>query len=42
MSILPLLSRGGVSAKAKTLGGVKLNVWDGELWNVADWYRISE
>jgi hypothetical protein len=22
-------------------GGVVLNVWDSELWNVADWYRIE-
>ena len=26
---------------ANSLGGVKLNTWDSELWNVADWYRIK-
>lgn len=40
--ILPLTHRGRNSAHAVTLGGVELNVWDSELWNVADWYRIGE
>jgi len=40
--LIPLVHRGRVSAKSVTLGGVVLNVWDTELWNVADWYRISE
>ncbi len=39
MTIVPLVDRGRVSAKANTLGGVILNTWDSELWNVADWYR---
>ena len=39
--ILPLVDRGRVSARAKTLGGVVLNTWDSELWNVADWYRVD-
>jgi len=38
-AIIPLVHRGRLSAHANTLGGVKLNVWDSELWNVADWYR---
>ncbi|MBL4766715.1 MAG: peptide ABC transporter substrate-binding protein [Rhodobacteraceae bacterium] len=38
-TIVPLVHRGRVSAHASTLGGVILNVWDSELWNVADWYR---
>ncbi|KIN73028.1 peptide ABC transporter substrate-binding protein [Sulfitobacter guttiformis] len=42
MSMLPLVDRGRVSAASTTLGGVVLNVWDSELWNVADWYRIKE
>jgi peptide/nickel transport system substrate-binding protein len=41
MGILPLVDRGRVSAASTTLGGVVLNVWDSELWNVADWYRIK-
>ncbi|HMB12640.1 MAG TPA: peptide ABC transporter substrate-binding protein [Roseovarius sp.] len=40
--IIPLVHRGRVSAKSNTLGGVVLNVWDTELWNAADWYRIEE
>ena len=39
--MIPLVHRGRLSAHANTLGGVKLNVWDSELWNVADWYRID-
>ncbi len=38
--IIPLIDRGRLSAHAHSLGGVVLNVWDSELWNVADWYRI--
>ncbi|CTQ51128.1 peptide ABC transporter substrate-binding protein [Jannaschia donghaensis] len=40
--MIPLVHRGRLSAHANDLGGVKLNVWDSELWNVADWYRIGE
>ena len=39
--IVPLVDRGRVSARSNTLGGVVLNVWDTELWNAADWYRIK-
>lgn len=39
--MIPLVQRGRVSAHAVTLGGVVLNVWDSELWNAADWYRIK-
>ena len=38
-SIIPLIHRGGVSAHANTLAGVKMNEWDSELWNAADWSR---
>jgi len=41
MVIVPLVDRGRVSARSNTLGGVILNTWDSELWNVADWYRID-
>ena len=40
-SIIPLIHRGRVSAKSKTLGGVLMNPWDSELWNAADWYRLK-
>ena len=39
--IIPLVDRGRVSAHSNTLGGVVLNTWDSELWNVADWHRIK-
>lgn len=39
--VVPLVDRGRVSAHAKSLGGVVLNTWDSELWNIADWYRIK-
>ncbi|MBR2655928.1 MAG: peptide ABC transporter substrate-binding protein [Loktanella sp.] len=42
ITIVPLVDRGRVSAHANSLGGVVLNTWDSELWNVADWYRITE
>ncbi len=40
-TIVPLVDRGRLSGKAKTLGGVILNTWDSELWNASDWYRIK-
>ncbi|UWQ21199.1 peptide ABC transporter substrate-binding protein [Jannaschia sp. W003] len=40
--MIPLVHRGRLSAHANSLGGVKLNVWDSELWNIADWYRQGE
>ena len=40
-TIVPLVHRGRVSAHANTLAGVKLNVWDSELWNIADWDRAE-
>ncbi len=39
--MIPLVHRGRLSAHANSLGGVKLNVWDSELWNAADWHRIK-
>ena len=41
MTIVPLVDRGRVSAHANSLGGVVLNTWDSELWNVADWHRVK-
>ncbi|TFL17364.1 peptide ABC transporter substrate-binding protein [Jannaschia formosa] len=38
---IPLVHRGRLSAHANDLGGIKLNVWDSELWNIADWYRTD-
>ncbi|MFZ5750799.1 MAG: peptide ABC transporter substrate-binding protein [Pseudomonadota bacterium] len=39
--VVPLVDRGRNSGKSKTLGGVVLNTWDSELWNVSDWYRVK-
>jgi peptide/nickel transport system substrate-binding protein len=39
--IIPLVDRGRVSAHSNSLGGVILNTWDSEMWNVADWYRVK-
>ncbi len=40
-TIIPLVHRGNVAARSNTLAGVKLNVWDSDLWNVADWSRAN-
>ena len=37
--MIPLVNRGTVSARVKSLTGVRLNTWDSEMWNVADWDR---
>ncbi len=41
-AMLPLIHRGNPAAHANSLGGIRMNDWDSELWNIADWYRISE
>jgi peptide/nickel transport system substrate-binding protein len=41
MTVVPLVHRGTLSAHANTLGGVDINAWDAELWNVADWFRVK-
>ena len=38
-AIIPLIHRGRISAHAHALAGVRINPWDSELWNVADWHR---
>ena len=39
-ALIPLVFRGSVSAHVNTLGGVDMNGWDSEMWNVQDWYRM--
>ncbi len=39
--VVPLVDRGRLSAHANSLGGVVLNTWDTELWNVQDWFRVK-
>ncbi len=34
-----LVDRGLVSAHASTLKGVRMNAWDSEIWNIAEWRR---
>ena len=36
---IPLVERGTVSAHANTLQGVRINGWDSEMWNIAEWRR---
>ena len=40
--MIPLVHRGRLSAHANDLGGIDLNVWDSELWNIAEWYRTGD
>ena len=41
MVVVPLVDRGRLSAASNTLGGVVLNAWDTEMWNVQDWTRTK-
>ena len=41
-AMIPLVHRGGVSAHANDLLGVRMNAWDTEMWNIEDWTRSSE
>ena len=41
ITIIPLIWRGNPSAHANTLGGVMMNDWDSEIWNIKDWYRMD-
>ena len=36
---IPLVERGFVSAHLESLKGVRINGWDSELWNIAEWRR---
>lgn len=36
---IPLVNRAFVSAHHNDLQGVRMNAWDSELWNIADWRR---
>lgn len=39
--MIPLVHRGDVSVRANSLEGVRMNSWDSELWNIADWTRAE-
>jgi peptide/nickel transport system substrate-binding protein len=38
---IPLIHRLDVSAKSNSLEGVRMNGWDAEPWNIADWTRAD-
>ena len=38
-AMIPLIHRGGVSAHSNSITGPRMNEWDSELWNIADWRR---
>jgi peptide/nickel transport system substrate-binding protein len=40
--MIPLIHRGDVAAHANSLLGVRMNSWDSELWNIADWSRAGQ
>lgn len=40
-AIIPLVYRGTAAAVGSALEGVQMNGWDSELWNVADWTRVT-
>ncbi len=41
MAMIPLVHRGTLSAHSNALGGVQINAWDSELWNVENWVRVK-
>lgn len=38
---IPVVHRGSDSGISNTPGGVRMNPWDTELWNIADWSRTE-
>ncbi len=40
--IIPLIHRGRLAAHADSLLGVRNNMWDTQMWNVADWTRSDQ
>ena len=36
---IPLVNRNSISATLHTLHGVRINYWDAETWNIAEWRR---
>ncbi|MFK7802978.1 MAG: peptide ABC transporter substrate-binding protein [Anaerolineae bacterium] len=40
--VIPITYRGSVSAAGNDVLGVRINPWDSELWNIADWTRSSQ
>lgn len=40
-AIIPLINRGSPIGHVNTLANVRLNAWDSDLWNIADWSRAQ-
>ena len=41
-ALIPLVYRSSAaSAYHNSLGGVEMNGWDSEMWNIEDWYRLD-
>ncbi|MCK4692825.1 MAG: peptide ABC transporter substrate-binding protein, partial [Anaerolineales bacterium] len=40
--MIPLIHRGDVSGIHNTLLGFRMNSWDSEMWNIADWSRAGQ
>jgi len=40
-AVIPLIHRGDVSAHSTDLENIRMNSWDSELWNIADWARAE-
>ena len=40
--LIPLVQRAKLAAISNSLRGVRMNAWDSELWNVADWSRAMQ
>ncbi len=38
-AMIPLIHRGRVSAHSNRVKGIRMNAWDSELWNAADWTK---
>ena len=36
-AVIPLMWRANVSAQSNRVAGIKMNAWDSEEWNIADW-----
>ena len=42
VALIPLVYRASAAAAVNnTLGGVQINGWDSEMWNIEDWYRVE-
>ena len=40
-ALVPLIHRGEIGARSRSLGGVRHNAWDATLWNIHEWHRVK-